>query len=180
MLYIPKFLKHQKLSVPAGSKQPVATQESSKKPVKPDSGQSHYDSDTEIDTTDDDREVVPTGSKQPVVTQESSKKSVKPDSGLSHYDSDTEVDTTDDEREAEISFLCDTDDLLNDDKPTFSNIPKHINLRKRRIVEAVARPSSRKVSGRTVAGPSSRNVPGGTVAGGREEEFSTQDMLDDM
>jgi hypothetical protein len=110
---------------------------------------------------------VPGGSKQPVVTRESSKKPVQQDNSQSHYDSDTEIETTDDEKEGDSSFLSDTDDLLNDDKTTFSYIPKHVNLRKRQIVAAVA-------------GPSSRNVSGGTVAGGRDEEFSTQDMLNDM
>jgi hypothetical protein len=110
---------------------------------------------------------VPAGSKQAVVMQESSKKLVQQDSSHCHYDSDTETETTDDERKVDTSFLSDTDDLLNDDKTTFSNIPKHINLRKRHIVEVVAGPSSRKVSG-------------GAVASGCDEEFSVQDMLNDM
>ena len=110
---------------------------------------------------------VPAGSKQPVVTQGKSQKPVQKDTSPSHYDSDTEVETTDDERKADISFLSDVDDLLIDDKKTLSNIPKHVNLRKRHIVEAVA-------------GPSSRRVSGGTVTSRRDEEFSTQDLLDNM
>ena len=102
------------------------------------------------------------------MTQSSSQKPVKQDSSSQcHYDSDTETETTDDERKVDSSFLSDTDDLLKDDKTTFINIPKRINLRKRNNVEAVA-------------GPSSRRVSGGTVPSGRDEEFSTQDMLNDM
>jgi len=114
---------------------------------------------------------VPVGSKQPLVTQSSSQKLVQQDSSQCHYDSDTETETTDDERKVDSSFLSDTDDLFKDDKTTFSNIPKHINLRKRHNVEAVAGPSSRREL---------RRKSGGTVATGRDEEFSTQDMLNDM
>jgi len=107
------------------------------------------------------------GSEQPLVTQSSTQKPVQQDSSQCHYDSDTETETTDDERKVDFSFLSDTDDLFTDDKTTLRNIPKLINLRKRLNVEAVAGPSSRKVSG-------------GTVASGHDEQFSTQDMLDDM
>jgi hypothetical protein len=110
---------------------------------------------------------VPVGSKQLLVTQSSSQKPVQQDSSQCHYDSDTETETTDDERKVDSSFLSDTDDLFQDNKTTFSNIPKHINLLKRHNVEAVA-------------GPSSRRVSCDTVASGRDEEFSTQDMLNDM
>jgi len=110
---------------------------------------------------------VPVGSKQLLVTQSSSQKPVQQDSSQCHYDSDTETETTDDERKVDSSFLSDTDDLFQDNKTTFSNIPKHINLLKRHNVEAVA-------------GPSSRRVSRDTVASGRDEEFSTQDMLNDM
>lgn len=106
------------------------------------------------------------GNKQPVVTQKNNQKPVHQDSGQSHYDSDTEAETTDDERKFDSNFLGDTSDLLNDTK-TLSNIPKHINRRKRHIVEAVAGPSSRKVSG-------------GTVRVGRDEELSAQDLLNNM
>ena len=105
------------------------------------------------------------------MTQSSSQKLVQQDSSQCHYDSDTETETTDDERKVDSSFLSDTDDLFKDDKTTFSNIPKHINLRKRHNVEAVAGPSSRREL---------RRKSGGTVATGRDEEFSTQDMLNDM
>jgi hypothetical protein len=125
MLHIPKFQKHQKkLSVPVGSKQLHGTQSSYQKPVQQDSSQGHYDSDTEMETTDDERKV-------------------------------------------DSSFLSDTDDLFQDNKTTFSNIPKHINVWKKHNVEAVA-------------GPSSRRVSGGTVASGHDEELITQDMLNDM
>ena len=110
---------------------------------------------------------VPVGSEQPLVAQSSAQKPVQQDSSQCHYDSDTETETTDDERKVDFSFLSDTDDLFTDDKTTLRNIPKLINLRKRLNVEAVA-------------GPSSRRVSGGTVASGHDEQFSTQDMLDDM
>jgi hypothetical protein len=110
---------------------------------------------------------IPAGSKQPVVTQGNNCKLVQQERNQSHYDSDTEVDTTDDERKVDSSFLGDTDDLLNDDKKTFSNIPKRINHRKKYIFEAVA-------------GPSSRNVSGGTVDSGHDEECSPQDLLDNF
>lgn len=107
------------------------------------------------------------GSKQLLVTQSSSQKPVQQDSSQCHYDSDTETETTDDERKVDSSFLSDTDDLFQDNKTTFSNIPKRINLWKRHNVEAVA-------------GPSSRRVSGGTVASGHDEELSVQDLLNDM
>jgi hypothetical protein len=123
MPYIPKLKKHQKVSVSADNKQCVLPERKNQKPVQQDSSQSHYDSDTEAETTDDERKV-------------------------------------------DSSFLDDTDDLLNNDKKTFSNIPKHIKRRKRHILEAVAGPSSRKVSV-------------GAVDVGCEE-FNTQDLLSDL